>query len=71
MLSYEDVEEAELTEAFGDIVDNKTRRKINKQVFVRGAYFKTTGYEGTQIKYANSELKFLISKTYYKLKILL
>ena len=37
MMSYEDVEDAELDESFGDVVDNKTRRKINKMVFARDA----------------------------------
>ncbi len=56
MMSYEDVEDAEIGENFGDVVDNKTRRKINKMVFARDAYIKMTGYE-TGIKYSNHEYK--------------
>ena len=56
MMSYEDVEDAELDEAHGDVVDNKTRRKINKMVFARDAYIKHTGYE-TGIKHSNNEYK--------------
>jgi len=56
MMSYEDVEDAELDESFGDVVDNKTRRKINKMVFARDAYIKHTGYE-TGIKHSNNEYK--------------
>ncbi len=56
MLSYDDVEEANLDEHFGDVVDNKTRRKVNKQVFARNAEFKADGYE-TTIKYTNQEYK--------------
>jgi hypothetical protein len=56
MLSYDDVEEANLDEYFGDVVDNKTRRKVNKQVFARNAEFKADGYE-TKIKYTNQEYK--------------
>ena len=56
MMSYEDVEDAELDESFGDVVDNKTRRKINKMVFARDAYIKNTGYE-TGIKHSNNEYK--------------
>ena len=55
-MSYEDVEDAELDESFGDVVDNKTRRKINKMVFARDAYIKATGYE-TGICYSNKEYK--------------
>jgi hypothetical protein len=54
---YADVEEAELdSELFGDIVDNKTRRKVNKMVFARNAEFKADGYQ-TDIKYTNQEYK--------------
>tara|TARA_R100000329_G_scaffold50716_1_gene46841 strand:- start:141 stop:2546 length:2406 start_codon:yes stop_codon:yes gene_type:complete len=56
MMSYEDVEDAELDESFGDVVDNKTRRKINKMVFARDAYIKCTGYE-VGIKHSNNEYK--------------
>jgi len=56
MLSYDDVEEANLDEHFGDVVDNKTRRKVNKQVFARNAEFRADGYE-TKIKYTNQEYK--------------
>ena len=56
MMSYEDVEDAELSESFGDVVDNKTRRKINKMVFARDAYVKASGYE-VGIKYSNHEYK--------------
>ena len=56
MMSYEDVEDAELDEAHGDVVDNKTRRKINKMVFARDAYIKHTGHE-TGIRHSNKEYK--------------
>ena len=56
MMSYEDVEEAELDESFGDVVDNKTRRKINKMVFARDAYVKASGYE-VGIRHSNNEYK--------------
>ena len=56
MMSYEDVEDAVLDEAHGDVVDNKTRRKINKMVFARDAYVKASGYE-VGIKYSNHEYK--------------
>ena len=55
-LSYEDVEDAVLDEAHGDVVDNKTRRKINKMVFARDAYVKITAYE-VGIKHSNNEYK--------------
>jgi hypothetical protein len=55
-LSYEDVEDAVLDASFGDVVDNKTRRKINKMIFARDAYVKATGYE-VSIKYFNEEYK--------------
>ena len=58
MLSkYADVEEAELDSAlYGDVVDNKTRRKVNKMVFARNAEFKADGWK-TDIKYTNQEYK--------------
>jgi hypothetical protein len=57
MIKYSDVEETELdSELMGDVVDNKTRRKVNKQVFARNAEFKADGYE-TKIKYTNQEYK--------------
>jgi len=56
MMSYEDVEDADISESFGDVVDNKTRRKINKMVFARDAYVKASGYE-VGIKYSNHEYK--------------
>jgi len=55
-LSYDDVEDAVLDAAHGDVVDNKTRRKINKMVFARSAYVKVTGYE-VGIKHCNNEYK--------------
>ena len=55
-MSYDDVEDAVLDEAHGDVVDNKTRRKINKMVFARDAYVKNTGYE-VGIKHSNNEYK--------------
>ena len=54
--SYDNVEEADLEESTGVIVDNKTLRKINKMVFARDAYIKATGYE-TEIKHTNKEYK--------------
>ena len=58
MLSkYADVEEAELdSDLYGDVVDNKTRRKVNKMVFARNAEFKADGWK-THIKYTNQEYK--------------
>lgn len=58
MLSkYADVEETELdSDLYGDVVDNKTRRKVNKQVFARNAEFKADGW-ATAIKYTNQEYK--------------
>ena len=57
MIKYSDVEETELdSELMGDVVDNKTRRKVNKMVFARNAEFKADGYE-TTIKYTNQEYK--------------
>ena len=52
---YNAVEELELDDQFGDIVDNKTRRKLNKEVFARRAYV-SSGYS-TEIKYNNYEYK--------------
>ena len=57
LAKYADIEETELdSELFGDVVDNKTRRKVNKQVFARNAEFKADGWE-TAIKYTNQEYK--------------
>ena len=57
MCIRDSVKEAELeSEMFGDIVDNKTRRKLDKKVFVRNAEFKADGWK-TEIKYTNQEYK--------------
>ena len=57
VLKYADVKEAELeSEMFGDIVDNKTRRKLDKMVFARNAEIKHDGY-GHEFKYTNQEYK--------------
>jgi len=52
---YNAVIELELDDQFGDIVDNKTRRKLNKEVFARRAYI-DSGYS-VEIKYNNYEYK--------------
>lgn len=54
--SYADVEEKELSESYGDVLDSKTRRKVNKQVFARNAEIKSDGYS-TEIKYTNQEYR--------------
>ena len=57
LAKYADIEETELdSELFGDVVDNKTRRKINKMVFARNAEFKADGWE-VKISYTNQEYK--------------
>ena len=53
---YEAVEELEVDEAFGVVLDNKSRRKINKEVFVRRVYFRADGFK-PEIKYNNAEYK--------------
>jgi hypothetical protein len=53
---YEAVEEIDVEEEFGSVLDNKSRRKINKEVFVRTAEFKADGYV-TKISYSNQEYK--------------
>lgn len=67
--SYDDIEEADLEESAGVIVDNKTLRKINKMVFARDAYIKATGYE-TEIKHTNKEYKISSLQENCKQKIL-
>jgi hypothetical protein len=54
--SYADVEEKELSESYGDVLDSKTRRKINKQVFARNAEIKSDSYN-TEIRYTNQEYR--------------
>ena len=54
ILDYQEVEEPEdLGDQFGTVVDNKTRRKVNKQVFARAARVRT-GYD-LHVKYKNEE----------------
>ena len=53
---YEAVEEIDVEEEFGSVLDNKSRRKINKEVFVRTAEFKADGYV-TKVSYSNQEYK--------------
>lgn len=53
---YNEVVELEISEGFGAIVDNKTRRKLNKEVFVKKAYVLGDGYS-QGIAYNNYESK--------------
>ena len=55
-MDYEKVVELEIEAQFGDVLDNKSRRKINKEVFARRAYIEGAVFE-CKVKYNNYEYK--------------